>query len=116
MIGAEFLRHHARVLRFVEIVFREADGKSLHRAGTGPRHQGDDRRRIGAAAQKRAQRHIGDQTNARRFEQPMLQFFQALFFASSGTGVRVVFRQIPILANAESRHFRIPAGGPRGSF
>ena len=36
------------------------------------------------------ERHVGDQTDASRFQQAMLQFFQTLFFALGG--VRVVWR------------------------
>src|SRR5580658_1308312 len=42
MIGVEFIGDDASVVRFVEIIFLEADGKSLDRARTGARHQGND--------------------------------------------------------------------------
>ena len=72
MIGAEFPGDDASVVGFVEIVFFEADGESLDRAGTGARHQGNDGGGIGAAAEKGAERHVGDQANFGRLKQTPL--------------------------------------------
>ena len=68
MIGAEFVGDDAGVIRFVEIVLLETDGESLDRAGTGARHQANDSGGIGAAAEKGAERHIGDKANLGRFK------------------------------------------------
>ena len=80
MIGAELARHHAGIFGLVEVSLGETDREGLHRTGTGARHQRDDGGRIDAAAEKRSQRHIGDQTDASRLQQAPLQFLQTLFF------------------------------------
>ena len=99
MIGAELFGDDASVVGFVEIVFLETDGESLYRAGTGARHQGNDGGGIGAAAEKGAERHVGDQADFGGFEETLLQFFQTLFFVFGR--MRVVFGKVPVLTDSD---------------
>src|SRR5450432_4417533 len=104
MFGTESLRNHAREWSFVEISMTEPDGKSLDWTRTGAGHQSDYHRRISATTEHRAERHIGDQPDAYRFRQPMLQLFQTCLFA--GGRISSVFREIPILTNFNFSRFK----------
>ena len=58
MLGLEMLGDFAGVFRFVVLLHRKADAKSLHRLGGVLLHQGDDEGRIDAAGEERPQRHV----------------------------------------------------------
>ena len=95
VFGAETLRHHARVLRFIELLIVEGDGERLYRRRTVPRHECNHDRGIHAAAQERAERHIRNQANTHCFFQPGFELAQTLFF--TGRLVGPIGRDIPIL-------------------
>src|SRR5439155_17484111 len=92
---SEPLCDHPGVVRLVEVAILEANGKSLHWAGAGPRHQCHNRRRVRASAEQGSEWNISDQPNAYGFGEPVLQFFEALGFITRM--VRIVLWQVPIL-------------------
>jgi len=94
MLGAKLFRNHARIARFVEVVFREPDGKRLDRLELA--------RAIRATMVeesvpplRNAPSGTSESADLRRFQQPLLQLFQTLFFAFRK--MRVVSRQVPVL-------------------
>src|SRR5208337_3007584 len=99
MIGGETLSDDAGVVSLVEIVPGETDAEGLDGAGTGAGHHGDHGGRIDSAAEESAERDVGDEADARGFEQAAFQLFQALFVALGEIGI--VGRQVPILADAD---------------
>ncbi len=70
VVGAEQLRDTARVGQLVverlRVAAAEADRVGLHRAVAVLRHERDDRARVDAARQERADRHVADHLHARR--------------------------------------------------
>ena len=80
VIGAEFLRHLAGVRQLVEVALAEADRERLHRRRAQLGHLGDDRARIHAAAQKGAERDVGDQAAAHGIAEQVGEARQGIVF------------------------------------
>jgi len=72
MIRSEFAGDDAGVVGFVKIIFFETDREGLDRAGTGARHQGNNRGRIGSAAEKCAKRDVGNEADTGSLVEPAL--------------------------------------------
>ena len=69
MIGAVSLGHQTRPRQLVVLRILEPDGEGLHRPRGELAHQRHDRARVDAAAQARAQGHVGDQPATYGFAQ-----------------------------------------------
>ena len=100
MVGTESLRHHSRILGFIEIL---ACGNPMENVFTGPSCEpepsGYHDRRVDATAEQRAQGNVRDQTNADGLGQLALQLFEAFFFRLRRMGS--VLGDIPILPNRD---------------
>ena len=84
MVGPKLFRDATRRLELVEILsIAEADGERLNRTRHLFRHQRDIRRRIDAARQKHAERHVRHHSLANRVAQ-QTQDLRALFLFSAG--------------------------------
>ncbi len=100
MFGAEMGGHLLGVARLVEAVGGEADGEGLHRARALRLHQRGDERRIDAARQERAERHVRHHLVAHRAAQRALELPQESGFVRSARGIeastRGRFLQVPV--------------------
>ena len=100
VLGPEALRDRPRVRPLVEAVsVVEADRERLHRLAHHARHQRDDRARVDAAAEKRAQRNVGDQPAPDRLLQQPPHLGRGLVEARSSVGGAAVDardRQLPV--------------------
>jgi hypothetical protein len=91
----EVRRDPLRLVDLVERLVRESDRGREHRRIARLRHVGDDRRRIDAAREERAQGHLADEAHPDRFGQERIQFLDVPRFI-----VRVAVTgefQIPVL-------------------
>src|SRR4051812_30167573 len=86
MIQLECLRRRHRVSRFIPRVARRADGVSRDRRAE-LRGRPTDEARIYAAAEQRADRHIGIETRRDRVEQQPLSLFDRIIERDGRVGV-----------------------------
>ncbi len=100
MLGAEMGRHLLGVAGLVESIRGEADGEGLHRARAFRLHQRGDERRIDAARQERAERHIRHHLVAHRAAQRALELAQESGFVRLARGIEAKARgrllEIPV--------------------
>src|SRR2546423_5041363 len=82
VLRAETLGGEARVLQFVVAVFAEAYREGLDGSVGVARHQADDRARINAAGEERAERHVRDQTYAHGLVKQPAKLFDIFLFPS----------------------------------
>ena len=82
VLGAEMAGDRRGVVRFVELRVLEADRERPHRRRTLLLHQRDDERRVDAARQEGAERHVGDHPLANRRGQTRFEL-RSLRLASS---------------------------------
>ena len=66
VVSAEVACHCCRMRGFIVSILGETDGEGFHRPRALRLHQGDDGRRVDAAGQKGAQRHIGNHLSGDR--------------------------------------------------
>ena len=87
VVRAERPRGHSRGGQLVVLRIAKPDRKRLHRTRRVPGHEREYRRRIEAAAQERAQRHVRTQTDPNRLVELRAEPFQVLVVGNANVAV-----------------------------
>ena len=108
VVGAEVRGHGAGIGRLVEAALaaagiREGNGEAAHRPAAGGLQQGGDQRRIDAAGEESAERHIGDGLLGHCLLQGSLE-------GPQGLGLRAVGRGLGSMRGGGGLSLRIPPG------
>src|SRR3954471_4913332 len=109
MLRAESLRGDARVLQFVVAVLAKAYREGLDGTVARARHEGDDRRRVNAAREERAERNVRDEAHAHGIVERRAKLFEPVLFRARLVGLE---REVPITfdAHAAVREGQMRAG------